>query len=312
MGINKERAAKSRELKNAKPANDEDVELVKLKDARFDAEQRFRKLLDRRNALNDEARQAREARDAINGERRRIYTEVEAMMQQRQSIAGEIKTHKQARNEAQNRARQLIAIKQEKRKGAVGGALAKVRELDAAIKALEFKQQTVPMSGPKELELLDEIKGKVKELEESRKVADAQKLILGDIQDLDAAITEAFAKADAAHAEVVRLSNAWQELTNKLEPAFQELGHLKSEADKRHQQFLDLRKRADEEHAKAGELRGEVDARHADVEKVFQERKQVMRDIRQQARALDDPNARDAVADEAVKLLLEKGRVTLG
>lgn len=310
MGINKERAAKSRELKNAKP-NDEDVEAKQLKDARFDAEQRFRKILERRNALNDEARQAREARDAINDQRRRIYDEVQQWMDQRKAVQDQIKAHKAARNEAQDRARQLLALKNEKKKGAVGGAGQKVRELEAAIKALEFKQQTVPMSGPKELELLDEIKVKMRELEEARKAKAAQDAVFGEVKDIDAAIREAFGKADAEHAKVVELSAAWQELTNKLEPAFQNLGVLKAEADKRHQQFLELRKRADEEHAKASELRGEVDQKRAAVDALYQERRAVVQEFRTQVRALEDPNALDANADEAVKLLLTKGRISL-
>lgn len=310
MGINKERAAKSRELKNAKP-NEEDAEAKGLKDARFEAEQKFRKLVERRNALNDEARQAREARDAINAERQRIYGEVQGWMDQRKAVADQIKVHKANRNEQQDRARKLLALKQEKRKGAVGGAGQKLRELETAVKALEFKQQTVPMSGPKELELLDEIRAKVKEIEEIRKVKAAQDSLFGEVKDLDAAINDAFGKADAEHAKVVELSNQWQDLTNKLEPAFQNLGVLKAEADKRHQGFLDLRKRADEEHQKASALRAEVDQKRAAVDELYNERRAVVQEFRQQVKALEDPHALEATADEAVKLLLQKGRISL-
>lgn len=310
MGINKERAAKSRELKNAKPA-DEDVEVKTLKEARFDAEQRFRKLVDRRNALNDEARQTREARDAINAERRRIYDEVQGWMDQRKGVADQIKVHKAARNEQQDRARKLLALKQEKRKGAVGGAGQKLRELETAIKALEFKQQTVPMSGPKELELLDEIRAKMKEVEEVRKVKATQDLLFGEVKDLDAAISDAFGKADAEHAKVVELSNQWQDLTSKLEPAFTNLGVLKNDADKKHQDFIDLRKRADEEHNKATALRTEVEQKRGAVDALFQERRAIVQEFKQQVKALDDPKALDESADEAIKLLLQKGRISL-
>ena len=311
MGINKERAAKSRELKNAKPGSEEDLEAKQLKDARMDAEARFRKLLDRRNALNDEARQAREARDAINAERRKIYDEVQQWVDQRNAVAAQIKVHKANRNQAQDRARQLLALKQEKRKGTTAGLGHKVRELEAAIKALEFKQQTTVMSGPKELELLDEIKAKLRELEEAKKVKASQDAIFGEVKDLDQAINEAFAKADAEHAQVVALSGQWQELTNKLEPAFQNLGTLKAQADKRHQDFLDLRKRADEEHQKASDLRGEVETKRAAVDALYNERRAIVQEFRQQVRQLEDPNALEASADEAVKLLLEKGRIVL-
>lgn len=310
MGINKERAAKSRELKNAKPS-EEDAEAKNLKDARFDAEQKFRKVLERRNALNDEARQAREARDNINNERKKIYDEVQGWMDQRKAVAEQIKVHKANRNEQQDRARKLLALKQEKRKGAVGGAGQKLRELEAAVKALEFKQQTVPMSGPKELELLDEIRAKMKEIEEVRKVKAAQDGLFGEVKDLDAAINDAFGKADAEHAKVVELSNQWQDLTNKLEPAFQNLGVLKAEADKRHQEFIDLRKRADEEHQKATNMRAEVDQTRAAVDQLYNERRAIVQEFRQQVRSLEDPNALDANADEAVKLLLQKGRIVL-
>ncbi|MCA1813295.1 MAG: hypothetical protein LC624_05015, partial [Halobacteriales archaeon] len=181
----------------------EDVEAKTLKVARFDAEGRFRKILERRNALNDEARQARETRDAINAERRRIYDEVQAQLTARNDIAARIKDHKGKRSHAQGRARQLIALKQEKRKGAIGGAGQKVRELEAAIKALEFKQQTVPMSGPKELELLDEIKDKMRELDAARKVKVEQDLVFGEVKDIDQAINDAFGQADLEHQQVV-------------------------------------------------------------------------------------------------------------
>ena len=310
MGINKERAAKSRELKNSK-GHEEDVEAQTLKDARMDSEQRFRKLVDRRNALNDEARQAREGRDAVNAERNRIYGEVQGWMNERKSVSDRIKNHKALRNQHQDRARQLLALKQEKRKGAAGGAGQKVRELEAALKALEFKQQTTVLTGPKELELLDEIKDKMRELEEVRKLKAAQDLIFGEVKDIDQAINESFGKADAEHGEVLKLSAQWQELTNKLEPAFQNLGTLKEQADKRHGEFVELRKRADDEHQKATALRGEVELKRAAVDDLYNERRAIVQEFKAQVRSLEDPNALDANADEAVKLLLEKGRIVL-
>ena len=310
MGVNKERAAKSREVKNK--TADEDVEAAKLKDARMDAETRFRKILDRRNALNDEARQAREARDAFNMERQRIYGDCQSLMNQRSALQEQIRAHKQARGEAQGRAKQLIGLKQEKRKGGTAGVGLRVRDLEAGIKALEFKQQTTVLTGPKELELLDEIKVKMRELEEARKAKAVHDTLFGEIKDIDVAINEAFAKADAEHAKVVELSNAWQELTNKLEPAMQTLGNLKGEADKKHGEFVELRKRADEEHEKAMTLRGEVDTKRADVEALYAERREVVQQIRQAARALDDPAAVEATADEALQLLRERGRISLG
>ncbi|HEV8361369.1 MAG TPA: hypothetical protein VGR28_13040 [Candidatus Thermoplasmatota archaeon] len=310
MGVNKERAAKSREKLNSK-GSDEDVEAKSLKDKRQDAEQRFRKILDRRNALNDESRQARDARDGIQAERRRIYDEANALMTQRNDVAAKIKVHKQVRGESQGRAKQLIGLKQEKRKGGQAGLGVKVRDLEAAIKALEFKQQTVPMSGPKELELLDEIKDKVKELEEARKVKAGQDLIFGEIKDIDAAINEAFAKADAEHAQVVALSQEWQALTEKLGPTLQQMDYLKGEADKRHADAMELRKRADDEHQKAMAMRGEVDATREEIDKLYQERRAVIQEIRQQVQALDDPAAAEASADEALQLLREKGRISL-
>jgi phosphoserine phosphatase len=310
MGINKERAAKSRELKNAKP-NDEDAEAKSLKDARMDAEARFRKLLDRRNALNDEARQAREARDSINAERQRIYGEVQGWMDERKKVSDQIKVHKAARNEAQDRARKLLALKQEKRKGTTAGLGSKVRELEAQIKALEFKQQTTVLTGPKELELLDEIKVKLRELEQAKRIKGEQDQVFGEVKDIDVAIRDSFGKADEEHAKVVELSNQWQDLTSKLEPAFQNLGTLKAQADKKHQDFIDLRKRADEEHAKASELRGEVEAKRAAVDALYNERRAIVQEFRQQVRSLEDPNALDQSADQAVKMLLEKGRISL-
>jgi uncharacterized coiled-coil DUF342 family protein len=305
-------AGKGRSRRGGPGEGPEDTEAKELKTARFDAEQRFRKLVERRNALNDEARQAREARDAINTERRRIYDEAQALMEQRQKLGDRIKEHKAGRNQSQARARQLIGLKQEKRKGAIGGAGQRVRELEGAIKALEFKQQTTPMSAKAEEALLDDIKAKVRELEDARKAKAQQDLVFGEVKDLDAAITEAFQQADAGHAQVVALSNEWQALTDRLEPAFRELGHLKGEADKRHQDYLDLRKRADEEHQKASELRGEVDAKRGAEQALWQERKQVVQDLKKQVRdTFENPERIEATADEAIRLLKEKGRISL-
>lgn len=290
----------------------EDTDAKQLKVVRQDAEVRLRKIIERRNALNDEARQAREARDTINGERRRIYDECQQLMAERAKLADQIKEHKAKRNAAQARAKQLIALKQEKRKGAIGGAGQRVRELEAAIKALEFKQQTTPMSGPKELELLDDIKAKMRELEVARKVKAEQDVVFGEVKDLDGAINESFALADAEHAEVVQLSNAWQALTDKLDPAFQQLGTMKGEADKKHNEYLELRKRADEEHAKASELRGEVEQARGAEQALWHERRQVVLDIKKQVReTFDDPAKLEANADEAIKLLKERGRISL-
>lgn len=170
----------------------------------------------------------------------------------------------------------------------------------------------MPLGAREEQELLDEIKRRARELEEARKRMAQEEVALGEIRDLDAAITEAFATADKEHAEVLRLSGDWEALTAQLEPALREMDHLRAEADKKHAEYLELRQRADAEHAKGRGLLDEVEQRTAELRKLYEERREAARAVKDQVKeALDDPAKREASADEALRALLEKGRVSL-
>ncbi|HVL87527.1 MAG TPA: hypothetical protein VM681_05935 [Candidatus Thermoplasmatota archaeon] len=280
--------------------------------AREVAETRFRRLLERRNELNAQAKIAREERDAMQEARRRILADVQGLVEERRRFHEQLAVHKARRTEHQTRARQLLEIKKAKRAGASGGAQSRERELDVEIRMLERRHETTALPPAKENELLDTIRKQRTELAKMQAAAKAELQALGEVADLDGEITRGFAAADAEHAEVLRLHEEANKITERLAPYQEELDHLRAEADRKHQEYVDLRARADHYHARADEMRSTVVGLREDE---LRELREGMAAIEQQRReveaSLSDEQSLNQAADEVIALLKKRGKVEL-
>ena len=276
------------------------------------AEIKLRDLMDRRDILNAEANAHRQERDQLHEQKRVVAADLRRLKDERDAVVRELREHKGKRNGLQAKARDLIDLRRKARgrvKGSVASDLAVLRR---EINRIEMEQQTIPMKLEEENELLDELKAKVREMRALEKVKGAEEQVYKDVKELDAAIDDLFNKADAEHALVVALAQKADALHDKVTEVVQNLAVLISEANKKHEEFLEVRAKADEVHAKVVEMRGKVlstrDAQRAEAREERQFLKQHRQDVR---KALYDEKKLDEFAEQAVEALLKKGKVEI-
>ena len=168
------------------------------------------------------------------------------------------------------------------------------------------------MSIPKEKELLEKIKLKMRELEAARLIYAEEAKLLADVKDIDAKIDELFKAADEAHKRVVTLSNEGQTLHDQIGPVLEQLKFLDAKSDEKHQGYIALRKEADEYHTKAMSLRGEVEKLREARAKAYGERRAEMQNTNNEARdQLFNEAKLEDKADDAMKALLAGGKISL-
>lgn len=276
------------------------------------AEKDFRRLIDKRNELNDLAREARDERDALNEQKKALVAEMRRLQTERDAKNAAAREEKEKRNEFQRQAKALIENKRKMRKDNGGGNQGMIRALENEIKAMERMQETTAMTIPKEKELLEKIKLKMRELEAARLIYAEEAKLLSDVKDIDTKIDELFKAADDAHKRVVTLSNEGQTLHDQIGPVLDQLKFLDAKSDEKHQGYIALRKEADEYHSKAMALRGEVEKLREARAKAYGERRQEMQSNNSEARdqLFNDAKLEDK-ADDAMKALLAGGKISL-
>ena len=79
------------------------------------AEERFQSCVVKRNNFNDEARSLRDERNALHDQRGKIMEEIMKHRDEMKSNTSAKAAHQKVRNTAQEKAKQLISIKQQKR-----------------------------------------------------------------------------------------------------------------------------------------------------------------------------------------------------
>ena len=163
------------------------------------SEKKYQSLVEKRNELNDLAKLFREERDMLNEKRKELRELMEKGKKDRDVIVSKMKLHKEQRNQLQQQAKELIKTKQEKRGDVVRYLPLRVEELKADIQMLEYKQETVPMDTKDENDLIELIKTKRKEYNNSEKQLEKQQLIETDLSDTDKAITDLFKKVIPIH-----------------------------------------------------------------------------------------------------------------
>jgi uncharacterized coiled-coil DUF342 family protein len=293
------------------PAEPEDEEISGVRTQLVGAEKQLKRMLDRRDERNAVAAELRAQRDAINAQKRTLVDEVRVLSDEREKWNAIAREHREKRNAFQKEAKELIELRKRERQGTAGFA-AKVRSLEGELKALEFQQQTTTLTIAKENALLKQMAEMRKELAAARVQAENEGRILANVQDLGARIDELFKSADAEHALVVEASNAAQAIHGKIEPLAKELLFLDQQSDEKHQAFLAARAEADALHERVVDSREKVVGLRGERARIEEERRLLVDNQNKSVQeALFDEEKIDEAADEAVRLLLGKGKVQL-
>ncbi len=276
------------------------------------AELKFRAFLNKRDEINEQAAVVRSERDSLHEKKRELQEPMRDARDKRDAAVAEMRVHKKKRDELQAKAKELIEFKRKLKGSPMGDLRTEIRVIEADIKGMELRQQTVPLKLTEERDLLDKIKARASDLQRLKLILLDQEKIQKEVKDVDASIDTLFKLADKEHAEVVRLAELQHKHHEEAQAHAKEIGTLAATANKKHEEFIKLREEADAVHQKAMELRGKVieikDQKRAEV----REERNAIRDVNMATRkALDDKEKKDKVADEALQILLKKGKVEI-
>ena len=276
------------------------------------AELRFRALLNKRDEINEQAAVLRSERDSLHERKMTLQDQMNEARNKRDAFVAEMRVHKHKRDELQAKARELIDFRK-KTKGKHPGSLKEeIRGMEADAKEMELRQQTVPLTIPQERKLLDELKAKVAEIEEMKKVLVEQEKIAKEIHSTDKSIDALFRQADKEHVEVVRLSEEQHKAHGEATAFMKDIAALTASANKKHQEFMKLREEADAAHQKASEMREKIIGIRKEKRMEKADELRAIRDVNLAVKkALDDVTKRDKAADEALQILLKKGRIEI-
>ena len=278
------------------------------------AEERFQNCIVKRNALNDEARILRDERNSLHDQRGKVMEEIMKHREEMKSNSKSKTKHQNARNGAQEKAKKLIELKQQKRKGKKGEKSLKdtVQALHSEILNLEKRRETTEMSIAKERELMDKLAILRRSLDNQEEVLLTQEHLSAEVSELDESIDSEFSKADEEHKSVVDFARSNKRIYKKVTNLMKEASHLSTEADKKHEEFVDCRKKADYQHAKAMEMLETLRTHRKTASEERQARWQVVKDHRKNIKKeLYDPKKLENVADDALQLLMSGGKINL-
>ncbi|MCU0852455.1 MAG: hypothetical protein MUC90_04260 [Thermoplasmata archaeon] len=276
------------------------------------AELKFRALLNKRDEINEQAAVLRSERDSLNEQKKVLQEQMRTARDKRDAFVAEMRVHKQRRDELQAKAKELIEFKKKAKGQPMGGLKDEIRAMQADVKAMELRQQTVPLTIPKERELLDQLKKKVAEIDRLKVVLSEQEKISKEIRDIDRSIDAFFKQADKEHEEVVRLSEDQHKAHEEASALFKDIAALTAAANKKHDEFKKLKEDADASHQKAQEMRDKIIEIRKEKRMEREEERRAIRDVNVAVkRALDDKDKRDKAADEALAMLLKKGKVEI-
>jgi len=276
------------------------------------AELKFRALLNKRDEINEQAVVLRSERDTLHEQKKALQDKMREARDRRDTFVGRMKGHKKRRDELQAKAKELIEFKKKLKGKEMGSLKDEIRAMEGDVRVLELRQQTVPLTIPKERLLLDDIKKRVAEIQKLKVVLAEQEKIQKEVRDMDKSIDALFRQADKEHAEVVKLSEAQHKAHEEASALFKDIATLTASANKKHEEFLRLRQDADSVHQKAQEMRDKIIEIKGDKRRERMEERQAIRDVNIATRkALDDKGVRDKAADEALQMLLKKGKIEI-
>ena len=276
------------------------------------SEKKYQAYIQRRNELNDLAKVLREERDMVNDKHKEFKEAMQKVKIERDELVSKMRHHRNLRNKLQEQAKELIEARREKKGKVFRNLPLRVEELKADAQMLEYRQETVPMSSGEENELIDKIREKKAEYEETMKQMDTQKSIEIDISDKDHTIDELFKKADEEHAKVQQYYDDSQKKHEEYMKLVNELSVSISESNKKHEQYTEVRNEAQKNHEKAVEMLSKVVAFKDDRRKRWKEAKMAIKEQNSKARkATMDKEELQKHADKSVDALKKGEKISL-
>ena len=242
---------------------------------------------------------------------------MEEIMKYREEMKSNTDTkakHQSVRNNAQEKARRLIDLKQQKRKGKKGAKTLKdtVQALHSEILSLERRRETTEMPIAKEREIMEKLTILRRSLADQKESLSDEEELHAEVSEIDTKIDAEFSKADEEHKSVVNLAKLNKKLYKKVSALMKEASHLSTEADKKHKEFVEIRKKADNQHSKAMEMLETLRAHRKTANEERQARWKVVKDHRKNIKKeLYDPKKLDSVADDALQQLMSGGKINL-
>jgi len=272
------------------------------------SEKKYQSYIQRRNELNDLAKVLREERDMVNDKHKEIKETMQKAKKDRDALVTKMRNHRDLRNKLQEQAKALIEARRKKKGEVFRNLPLRVEELKADAQMLEYRQETVPMSSAEENELIEKIREKKAEYEETLKKMDKQKSIEIDISDKDQAIDELFKKADEEHTKVQKYYDDSQKKHEDYIKLVNELSVSIAESNKKHEQFIEVKKEAQRNHEKAVEMRSKIIAVKDDRRKRWKDARMAIKEQNIKAReATMDKEKLKKYADSSI-VELKKGK----
>ncbi len=277
-----------------------------------DSEKKLKSLYDKREYFNDEAKVHREMRDDLHKTRRAILEEVSVYREKKDEIAQKLKAAKERRNAYNEKARQLRGDRKPRSEGDPE-PLENAYTLDIELKKLEEQYEIHPTKNiQKERELVKRIDDIRRKLLEVRSKEDDDQMARVEGETVEDEITEYRSLADQEHLKVQKFYEEMVAIDDKLKEYYPTINHLRSESDKKHEEYLKIRKHADSYHQRATELREKVLQMRNDRDKLRNEARDLINDQNRSVNdALDDEEALDDAASRAIEILLKNGKIDL-
>ncbi|WP_455392787.1 hypothetical protein [[Eubacterium] cellulosolvens] len=277
-----------------------------------DAEKRFQGLIEKRDELHAEGNLIKEERDVLHQQKRDLVDKTKELKDERAALVEKMREHKKRRDQAQGEAKRLIARRRGKSQEMYHDLIGQIDDLETDLKLMDYQYQTEPLDMKKEKEFLDRFKEKYNKLLELKKLKPDHQVLLGEIDDINERITALFKLADDEHLEVDKHYKSSQKVHEKIQKLNEEVNVLAEEANKKHEEFIKLNQRATHFHERAMEMRGKILSIRKERREIFTEARKVVDDLNLEVRKrLEDEEALDKAAEEAVKKLKEKGKFNL-
>jgi uncharacterized coiled-coil DUF342 family protein len=276
------------------------------------AERIFNDLTLKRDEQNLKATELREERDAVHEKKREIIEKMTVLKAERDSLNAQMRRHKERRNEFQAKGKTLI-----ERKKAVTGRMDRglgtsIEGLRLDIHELELRHQTQPTTIEEERDILERIRHKEAELKELMSRTGEQEDLTLEADGIDAMIDEAFKKADEEHKEVVRFHDEADKVHKQIVAFIEEINHLSTEGNKKHEAMLEARAMADKYHQKAVSMRDRLMATRREAREERAREREELEELNKAVKErFGSEEAQKEAEDEILKILQSKGKVDL-
>lgn len=249
----------------------------------------------------------------VHDKKRELSAKLREVKDKRAAFASQARLHRAKRDEFQTKAKALIELRRKMRSKTGGSVTLELRNLKKQIQQMEMRQQTASLSLSDENDLIDELKEHLKRAKELESLKTEQDAISKEVKDLDSTVTELFAQAEKEHQVAQELSAQARAVHEETVELVNAISALVIEGNAKHEAYLEARTKADEVHAKAVEMRDKVLSIRGAKRAEMRESREFLRNQNRSVRkALYDEKKLEESADEALRALLEKGRVEIG